>query len=57
MRGRIKAMSDDPPDDELDPATVLMYRLAQDPRMAGVPMYVTYEDGSTLSIEAEGTNR
>ncbi|WP_405490442.1 hypothetical protein [Nocardia sp. NBC_00511] len=30
--------------DELDPATVMMMRLKQDPRMAGVPMYVTYEE-------------
>lgn len=48
-------MTDGPADDELDPATLLMARLAQDPRMAGIPMYVTYEDGSTLSVERGGS--
>lgn len=41
--------SDD--DGSPDAAVALMWRLKQDPRMAGVPMYVTFPDGSTLSIE------
>lgn len=39
-------------DGQIDPATLLMARLKQDPRMAGVPMYVTYPDESTLSMES-----
>ncbi len=45
-------MSDEDDDwGALDPAVALMWKLKQDPQMAGVPMRVTFPDGSTLSIE------
>lgn len=42
-------------DDGIDPAVLLMMKLRQDPRMADVPMYVTFPDGSTLSVETTDT--
>lgn len=47
-------MSPEPDADGMpDPAVALMLKLKQDSRMTGVPMYVTFPDGSTLSIEEE----
>lgn len=37
----------------LDPAVELMVRLKGDPQLADTPMYVTFPDGSTLSIAEE----
>lgn len=43
-------MTDAEYSDRLDPASELMGYLQHQPSMVGVPMYVTYDDGSRLSL-------